>query len=128
MQLHRARDEFEAAGLRLVLIGQATPRQAAHFRRRMKLDVPILADEKRVSYRAIGARHGTLTELVGPKVVAKGMLTTARTGVFQGRTVGSPSQLGGALVVAPGGEVRFLHLAQDAGDNASAEQLLAAMR
>lgn len=128
MQLHRAREQFEAAGADLVLIGQATPRQAAHFRRRMEIELPVLADEQRVSYRAIGAKKGSLGELLGPRIVAKGLATSARTGVMQGRTVGSPNQLGGALVIRPGGEVAFKRLSKDASDNVSSEELLAAVR
>lgn len=126
--MQRAHPEFEAAGADLVLIGQATPRQAAHFRRRQKIDLRVLADEDRVSYKAIGAKHGTVGQLIGPSVVAKGLLTSAKTGVIQGRTVGSSTQLGGALVVAPGGRVLFEQLAKNAGDNASPEQLLEAIR
>ncbi len=128
MQLHRARGEFEAAGADLVLIGQATPRQAAHFRRRHKIELPVLADERRVSYKAVGAKKGTTSELLGPSVVAKGLLTTARTGIVQGRTVGSASQLGAAVVIAPGNRVLFEHTATDASDNVSPEQLLEAIR
>ena len=58
MQLHRARAQFEQAGASLVLIGQATPRQAAHFRRRQGIQLPVLADEERVSYEAAGAKIG----------------------------------------------------------------------
>ncbi len=128
MQLHRARDRFEAAGLPLVLIGQATPRHAAHFRRRLDLEMPVLADEHRVSYKAIGARKGSLGDLVGPRMLAKGVVTSARHGVVQGRTIGSPTQLGGAAVIAPGGEVVFSHQARDAGDNATPEEILSAAR
>jgi hypothetical protein len=128
MQLHRARKDFEAAGAELVLIGQATPRQAAHFRRRQKIDVPVLADEKLETYKLIGARKGGWGELLGPKVVAKGAITTLRTGAIQGRTVGSATQLGGALVIAPSGEIVFKHLAHDASDNASPQELLDAVR
>ncbi len=128
MQLHRARKDFEAAGANLVLIGQATPRQAAHFRRRQKIDLPVLADEDRRTYKLIGAKKGGLGELLGPKVVAKGALTTLRTGAVQGRTVGSPSQLGGALVISPTNEVAFKHLAKDASDNVTTAELLQAVR
>jgi hypothetical protein len=128
MQLHRARAEFEAAGARLVLIGQLTPRHAAQFRRRQGLELPVLADEQRASYKAAGAKVGTISELFGPKVVAKGALTTARTGRVQGRTIGHPAQLGGVLVIAPGGRVTWSHMSQDAGDNASPEEILEAVR
>jgi hypothetical protein len=125
--LDGARERFEAAGLRLVLIGQATPRQAAHFRRRRGISLPVLADEKRVSYKAVGAKKGSVPELLGPKVVAKGAMITARTGMVQGRTIGSASQLGGAMVIGPDGSVLWERMARDAADNASAGDLLAAV-
>jgi prostamide/prostaglandin F2alpha synthase len=124
--LDRARDEFEAAGVNLVLIGQLTPRHAAHFRRRQDIELTVLADNDRGSYKAAGAKMATFSELLGPKVVAKGILTTARTGARQGRTLGHPAQLGGAMVISPGGEVVWSHMAQDASDNASPEEILSA--
>ena len=102
MQLHRARAQFEEAGGRLVLIGQATPRQAAHFRRRQGIQLPVLADHDRVSYEAAGAKVGGTFDLWHPKVMAKGALTGVREKTVQGRTVGDTNQLGGALVIAPG--------------------------
>ena len=128
MQLHRARTEFEAAGGRLVLIGQATPRQAAHFRRRQGIQLPVLADEDRVSYRAAGAKRGSAVDLFNPKVVAKGALTGLREKTIQTRTIGDASQLGGSLVIAPDNRVTWSHMSSDAGDNASAEEILAAIR
>jgi len=124
--LDRARDEFEAAGVNLVLIGQLTPRHAAHFRRRQELELPVLADKDRVSYKAAGAKVATFSELLGPKVVAKGLRTARQTGQRQGKTLGHPAQLGGAMVIAPGGEVVWSHMADDAGDNATPEEILAA--
>ena len=125
--MDRARDEFEAANAGLVLIGQLTPRHAVHFRRRQKIELPVLADEERVSYKAAGAKVGGLGELFGPKVVAKGTLTSLRTRKVQGRTIGHPAQLGGAMVIAPGGEVLFKHMAKDASDNTEPPELLAAV-
>jgi hypothetical protein len=125
--LDRAREQFEAAGANLVLIGQLTPRHAAHFRRRQKIQLPVLADEDRTTYKAAGAKVGSLDELVGPKVVAKGALTTLRTGKLQGRTIGHPAQLGGAMVIVPTGEIAWSHMAKDASDNASPEEILAAV-
>jgi hypothetical protein len=128
MQLHRARTEFDEAGGRLVLIGQATPRHAAHFRRRQGIQLPVLADEERVSYKAVGAKSGGVFDLWHPKVVAKGALTGVRERTIQGRTIGDANQLGGAIVVAPGGEITWSHMSTDASDNASPEDILAAIK
>ena len=128
MQLHRDRKKFERAGARLVAIGQGTPAQAAHFREQHKLDLPIYVDEGRESYKAAGTKIGTFDELLGPRVVAKGAATAAKTGVVQGKTVGHPAQLGGVLVVLPGDDIVYSHLANDAGDNPPNSEVLAAVR
>jgi hypothetical protein len=130
VQLHRAREAFEAAKVGLVLIGQATPRHAAHFRRTMGIELPVLADRKRESYDAAGAKIATFSELLGPKSVGIGVARAVRSGgrVRQGRTIGHNAQLGGALVIRPDGEVAFAHMSEDASDNASPEELLSAGR
>ena len=126
--MDRAREQFEAAGAKLVLIGQLTPRHAAHFRRRQGIDLPVLADEERASYKAAGAKIGGAADLIGPKVMAKGVLTSLRTGKTQTRTIGSATQLGGAMVIRRDGTIAWSHMAEDASDNASPEEILAAVR
>jgi len=128
MQLHRARNEFDQAGGRLVLIGQATPRHAAHFRRRQGIQLPVLADKERISYEAAGAKSAGVLDLWNPKVVVKGALTGARERTVQGRTIGDANQLGGAIVVRPDSRVTWSHMSTDAGDNASPEEILEALR
>lgn len=125
--MDRARGDFKAAGVNLVLIGQATPRHAAQFRRRQGVQVPVLADKDRVSYRAVGAKVGGVTDLFAPKVIAKGAVTIARQKTIQGRTIGDANQLGGAVVILPDGQITWSHMAADAGDNASPEEILAAI-
>jgi peroxiredoxin len=126
VQLHRARSQFDTAGVGLTLIGQATPKDAADFRRRMKIDLTVLADEDRTTYKAFGLKVGTVGELVGPKMLVKGMLASARSGVVQGKTVGHVAQLGGAAVILPGDRIVLEHRAKDASDNVSPDVLLAA--
>ena len=126
MQLQRARERLERAG-EVVLIGQLTPRHAAHFRRRLEVTLPVLADEKRESYKAAGAKIATAGELLGPKVVAKGVQASRRSHVVQTRTVGHPAQLGGVLVIRPDGTVAWSHMSEDASDNATPDEILAAL-
>jgi hypothetical protein len=128
MQLHRARAQFDHAGGRLVLIGQSTPREAASFRRRQGVQLPVLTDEQRISYDAAGAKVGGMGDLFSPRVVTKGAVTGLREKTIQGRTVGSARQLGGVLVIAPDGRVTWSHMSTDASDNASPEQIVAAIR
>jgi hypothetical protein len=112
------------------MIGQATPRHAAHFRRRQDVDLPVLADEERVSYRAAGAKVATVGELIGPKSVASGLMKTVSSGgkVRPGKVIGHPAQLGGAMIVKPDGSVPWTHMSEDASDTAPPEDILAAAR
>ena len=128
--MNRDREQFETAGLGLVLIGQATPRHAAHFRRKFELEMPVLADEKRESYRAAGAKVATMGELLGPKSVSKGIghSVKSRGALRQGKMIGHPAQLGGAMIVTPDGRVAWTHMSDDASDNAATEELLEAAR
>jgi peroxiredoxin len=130
VQLHRARSDFDSEGVGLVLIGQKTPRHAAEFRHRHGIELPILADESRETYKAAGARMGRLGELLGPRSVVAGIAKTfgSRGKVRQGRVIGSAAQLGGALVIAPGGRIVWSHKSENAADSASAGELLEAAR
>ena len=113
----------------LVLIGQATPRHANHFRKRLDLEpLPVLADEERVSYRVAGLGRGSVTQLVGPRSVLRGVQHGARSGVMQGRPIGDVAQLGGEMIVTPGGNVAWSHAQQHAGDTTTPEDLLEAAR
>jgi len=126
--LDRARADFKATDANLVLIGQGSPRQAAAFRRRQGIQLPVLTDEELASYRAAGAKVAGVRDLFNPMVVAKGAMTGVREKAIQTRTQGDAAQLGGALVIAPDGRITWAHMSTDAGDNASPEEILAAVK
>ena len=128
MQLHRDRDRFQAAGVRLVVIGQGTPAQARHFAQTLNVELPIYVDRGREAYRAAGAKVGTLGELLGPRSVLRGLQRSLTDRVHQGRTVGHPAQLGGVLIVRPDDSIAYAHLAHDASDNPPNDEVLAAAR
>ena len=128
MQLYRDRERFRAAGVELVVIGQGRPDQAQDFRRSQGVEeLELLVDKGRESYKAAGTKMATFNELLGPRVVLKGIRRAAASRVHQGRTVGHPAQLGGVLLVMPDGSIPYAHLAEDAGDNPPNEEVLAAI-
>lgn len=128
MQLHRDREKFEAAGANLVLIGQGTSRHADHFREQFGLDgFEVLVDPDREAYKAAGAKVGTVGQLLGPRPVIEGIKAAVSERMVQGMTQGHAAQLGGVLVIAPGGEVTWSHIAKDASDNPPNEDVLAAV-
>ena len=124
--MNGAREEIEATGARIVLIGQATPRHAAHYQRRYAPELEILADSKRESYKAMKLPRAGTTQLIGPESLAKGVLRGA-SGVGVGRPIGDVAQLGATMIVLPGGEIAWSHVQQDASDNPSIEEVMAAL-
>ena len=109
-----------------MLIGQATPKHAAHYKRRFAPELEILADEKRESYKAMGFPRAGAVQLVGPKSLAKGIARGA-TGVGVGRVIGDVQQLGGTFIVSQDGEILWSHVMQDASDNPSIDELREAL-
>jgi integrase len=128
VKLSRDQEHFAATGVRLAAIGHGTPEQAAHFRKRRKLEIPVLVDTDRASYEAAGAKIAVLSEIMGPRILARGLKRSIKARVLQGRFSGNPAQLGGVVIVAPDGSVRYAHMAQDASDTPPNEELLAAAR
>ncbi len=88
-------------------------------------DAPEEQQERR-TYKLAGFPRASVTQLLGPKSVLSGVKHGARSGVMQGRIVGDAAQLGGAMVIGPGGEVLLEQRSQHAGDTISADDLLAA--
>ena len=129
MQLHRDREEFERAGVSLVVIGQGTPAHARAFVEDHDVGgLRLLVDSERAAYNAAGTRKSGVMGLVGPKVALRAAKAVANERVMQGKIVGSATQLGGVLVVATDGRVVWSHIASDAGDNPPNSAVLEAAR
>jgi hypothetical protein len=126
VQLHRDREKFHAAGVRLAVVGQGTPAHARHFMETQHVDLPMYVSADREAYRAAGTKMATVSELIGPKSVLKGLRRAASDRVVQGRVVGNVAQLGGVLVVRPDGSIPYAHLAEDASDHPPNSEVLAA--
>jgi len=128
VQLHRGRQRFEEAGVRLAVIGQGEPEDAAAFREEQGIDLRLLVDPDRRSYRAAGAKLAVFSELLGPRLMWRGLKRARAVGVSQGKTIGHPAQAGGVLVVARDWSIRWAHMSRDAGDIPSNEEVIAAAR
>lgn len=126
--MNRDRERFAREGAPLVVIGQGTPANAARFRERFGLGLDLLVDTDRRAFKAAGAKVGSRSELVGLSVLARGLRRAHDSRVLQGRVVGHPAQLGGLMLVTPGGDVPWAHLSADAGDYPPNDQLIEAVR
>ena len=120
-------EAFRAAGARLAAVGLGDREYARAFREGTGITFPLLIDEERRAYRAAGLRKASLLHLLRrDNATAR---TRARQGGHRQQRLGqNPFQLGGSFVFAPGDAVRFAHVSQTFGDNASPAALLEAAK
>lgn len=126
MQLHREIGAIRAAGAELFVIGNGTPNFVAGFREQTGWDGPLYTDPSLAVYRAAELKRG-VANTFDPRVIGSTIRAFAR-GFRQGRTRGDTWQQGGVLVVAPTGDVKWHHVSGRPDDNASAAEILAALR
>jgi hypothetical protein len=109
----------------LVAIGNGSPSFIDGFREMTKFDGPIYTDPSLAVFSAAQLKRGVLRTF-DPRGFGKAIKAMAG-GQRQGRTQGDPWQQGGVLVVSPTGDVLWQQASERAGDNASAEQILAVL-
>jgi hypothetical protein len=126
VQLHRRIDDIHAAGAELIVIGNGSPSFIDGFREATGWDGPLYTDPSLAVFEAAGLKRGLRRVLNARAAVAA--LGALRGGFRQGRTQGDALQQGGVLVIAPGDELRWAHVSEHAGDNASADDIVAALR
>jgi peroxiredoxin len=135
VEVHKKRNKFEKADVELAVIGHGTPAHARDFIELQNVDLRVLVDPDREVYKLAGAKVGTLGEVIGPKQIWRGFKATVGSrlkqgsiAVHQGKIIGHAAQLGGVLVIAPDGSVRYAHLSEESGDNPPVREVLAAAR
>lgn len=118
--------QFKAAGAGLAAIGLGGQEYARLFREEMGITFPLLIDERRVAYGAIGLKSGNLLHIFRRDNSAA--RERARSAGFSQKKLGqNPFQLGGSFVFAPGHVDLYAHASKTFGDNAPAGDLLAAL-
>ncbi len=119
--------QIRAAGASLAIIGNGSVDFARAFREELGLapEVRLLVDPTLRSYHAAGLRRGR-KEVASPRLVTNAWRSWRR-GFRQGAVQGDPFQLGGVLVIRPGGVVTHRHVDRVAGDHASLDEVIAAL-
>lgn len=120
-------DAFEGAEARVAAIGMGTTEMAADFARSSNIPFPLLVDTSRQSYRALEIKKGSWSDVIGPRIWKRGIAAIREGHKLSTMPRQDPRQLGGAAVIAPGGEVRYLHKATTSSDIAPVEELLQAL-
>jgi hypothetical protein len=136
LQLQRDHQELAATGGDVVLVGMGTPAHARAFRDETGVTFPLLLSRDKAAYRAMDLDRGSLAQVFAPGSVAKSFGRVAGLGVGRAKGGNYPlrapeqdwHQLGGAFVVAPGGELVLEHRARHSGDNPDNHELARALR
>jgi hypothetical protein len=124
--LREHEDEFKQKGANLAAIGLGDSNYARLFRDETGIGFPLLVDEQRRAYRAVGLRKANLLHLFrGDNARARRRARAA--GHQQQRAGRNPFQLGGSFVFGSGNIDLYTHISETFGDNASPEALLAAI-
>lgn len=125
MREHQA--EFDAKGMKLAAIGLGDRMYAKAFQEETGITFPLLIDENRVAYKAVGLRSANVFHMFrSDNAEAKKRATAA--GHEQTKLGKNPFQLGGSFVFAPGNVDLFTHISETFGDNASVPALLEAVK
>jgi hypothetical protein len=110
----------------LAIIGNGSVDQARRFSELLDLrGTQVFSDEALVSYRLAGLRRGWWTVL-RPAALTNQLRHRLRGERNKGIR-GDLLQQGGTLVITPSGEVRFRHVSRAWGDNATVDDVLAAL-
>ena len=120
------KSEIEAAGARLVFIGNGDPALARDFKETRVPDCEVLTDPSAASYALLGARRGAWA-VWSPRSWPAG-LRAIRGGFRQSRTQGHAYLLGGVAILDSGGAVRWRYRSRYAGDHPSPRQILDAVK
>jgi len=123
--LRGIKNQIEAAGARLVFIGNGDPAHARNFKERWVPDCEVLTDPSTASYALLGARRGAWA-VWSPRLWPAG-LRAIRGGFRQSRTQGHAYLLGGVAILDSGGVVRWRYLSRFAGDHPEPRKIVAAL-
>ncbi len=109
--------------LNLAAIGLGDRAYARAFREETGISFPLLIDEQRRAYRAVGLRKANILHLLR-RDNAKARARAKAGGHRQHRLGKDVFQLGGSFVFGPGNVDLFAHVSQTFGDNAGRADLL----
>jgi hypothetical protein len=125
VQVHRERAHIRERGAELVFVGNGSRPHARAFREDLGIASPVYVDTERRAYAALGMKRGL--GLLAALAAAKNSVRAWKAGFRQGAVQGDAWQLGGVLVVRPGGKVAYRYLSAAAGDHPPVDDFLAAI-
>jgi peroxiredoxin len=119
-------DRFKQKGATLAAIGLGDQNYARLFRDETGITFPLLVDEQRQAYQAAALKKANIFHVLrSDNMAARKRAKSA--GHRQHKLGKDPFQLGASFVFAPGNLDKFVHVSQTFGNNASPEEVLAAI-
>lgn len=114
--------EIRALGVEPYVIGSGSPEQARKFQEHLDArELPIFSDEKLASYKAAGWKRA-VTATLSPRSALKYVKAFARH--KQGKTMGDPWQIGGALLITRDGEIAWRFASEYGGHHPAVATLV----
>jgi hypothetical protein len=126
VQLHRERGTIRKRGAELIFVGNGNRHFAAAFKKDYGIEAPLYLDTSRDAYRALEMKR-SVTGTIASLATWKSGVRALRSGFRQGTVQGDAFQLGGVLVVRPGGRLVYRYLSGSAGDHPPVPEVVAAL-
>ena len=124
-QLRREQNGLKTAGLDVVLFGSGSREQDESFRHDYEVPFPIVSDPDCVLFKKYGLRDMDPRDWYSPFILLN-IVKVLVQGYGYKSGQGSSSQLGGVFIVDTGGKVRFAHIAANAADHPSPQEIIQA--
>ena len=117
---------FHLQGAQIAAIGLGDMAYARIFRADTGITFPLLIDENKIAYNAVGLQNGSVFHVL--RADNREAHTRAKAAGHRQHKLGrNPFQLGGSFIFAPGNVDLYAHLSATFGDNAPMADLLAAL-
>lgn len=120
-----AKDEIEARGARVVVVGNGGAHFARAFIEERNVTVDVFVDPSRRTYDAAGLKRGMGATF--SMNVLKNSVRAMKNGHFQGMTKGDPWQQGGVFVLGPGDTEHYAYVSAQAGDHPPVDEVVDAI-
>lgn len=125
-QLRHAKQRFDQAGARVVLVAMGSPAESNAFAREHAVPFEMVCDPERKVYQAFDLEQMAPLGFLSPSVALKGVMAMAK-GHGIGVPVGDVRQLPGVFIIDSKGTIVFSHFAADPADHPAPDEILAAL-
>ena len=121
--MRQYKDQFDAAGARVLLVGMGTVDQTVAFVRQLSVPFPMAGDPQRKVYKAFALKRLSPLGFLSPALAVKGLAVMSK-GHALGIPQGDIRQLAGVFIIDRRGVIVFRHEARDPSDHPEPSALI----